>query len=99
MTHRRAFSALAALAALAPGCWGHGLLRRPRRRIADRDAGLVACPRCRAEPGAPCDRRTLGRYAQHRARVEAARTARVQWDHESRNLAQRLYRTIRGQQR
>ncbi len=91
MSHRRAFSALAAL---APGCWGHGLLRRPRRRIADRDARLVACPRCRAEPGEPCDRRTLGRYAQHRARVEATRTARVQWDRQSWHLAHRLYRTV-----
>jgi len=31
----------------------------------------VACPRCKAEPGEPCSRRTLGRHRFHLARVEA----------------------------
>lgn len=33
----------------------------------------VACPRCGAEPGEPCDRFTLGRHLYHLARVEAAK--------------------------
>lgn len=32
----------------------------------------VTCPRCQAAPGERCDRRTLGRYLYHRARVEAS---------------------------
>lgn len=36
----------------------------------------VPCPRCRAGVGEPCDRRTLGAHAYHRARVDAC-AARV----------------------
>ena len=32
----------------------------------------VACPRCRAVAGTPCDSRTLGKHSEHRDRVEAA---------------------------
>jgi len=33
----------------------------------------MPCPKCKAEPGEPCDRRTLGRHSYHRARVDAFR--------------------------
>ena len=32
----------------------------------------VACPRCGAKVGKPCNRRTLGRHSEHWARVDAA---------------------------
>ena len=38
----------------------------------------VACPRCGAGVGEDCDRRTLGRWDYHMARVEAARAPRVE---------------------
>jgi len=31
-----------------------------------------ACPRCGAEPGKPCDRRTRGAHEFHRARIGPA---------------------------
>jgi hypothetical protein len=33
----------------------------------------VACPRCHAEAGKSCDRRTLGRHHYHKARVDLAK--------------------------
>lgn len=44
--------------------------RRPGR--AERGPLAVACPRCKAEPGKGCDRRTLGAHHVHRDRVQLA---------------------------
>jgi len=45
--------------------------RRPTRKPAALGLWAVACPRCGVEPGAPCDRRTLGRFNYHKARKDA----------------------------
>ena len=47
----------------------------PRRRAGPPETSprTVACPKCHAEPGQPCDRRTLGRHAYHLAREQAVK--------------------------
>lgn len=96
MNHRRAISMLSALAAMAPGAWGHWSLRRPRRRIVDPTAAEVACPQCGAAAGDPCEQRTLGRFAQHWARVEAARDARLARIIETDRLTRAVHRALWG---
>lgn len=46
--------------------------RKPGRFAGPDDPMRVRCRKCKAEPGANCDRRTLGRHAFHRVRVEDA---------------------------
>ena len=65
----RAASTLGSLAGM-PHLWGR-LFRRRHPQIAYGGARSVRCPDCGAPSGQWCDQRTLGRYAQHKARVEA----------------------------
>lgn len=44
---------------------------RPWPRDPETSPISVACPRCGAGAGVPCDRRTLGRHSYHLARVQA----------------------------
>lgn len=46
--------------------------RAQLRRHSPHRARSVACPRCKAKPGQPCDSRTLGRHPFHAARLQAA---------------------------
>lgn len=39
----------------------------------DHGPRAVACPRCGAQPGEPCDRRTLRAHTYHQARVLRAK--------------------------
>lgn len=47
-----------------------------RRMPSEPDYLTVVCPRCGAAVGKPCDRRSLGRHSEHKARVEAAYAVR-----------------------
>lgn len=47
-----------------------------RRMPPEPDYLTVACTRCGAGVGQNCDRRSLGRHSEHRARVEAAYAVR-----------------------
>lgn len=76
---RHATTLLLAAAALSVGGgMSAAPMRAPRRRLDGHSrpkptpwARDVACPRCGAGVGEPCDRRTLGRHMHHKARVDA----------------------------
>ncbi len=48
---------------------------------------FVICPTCGAAPGKSCDRRTLGRHAYHRSRVDASTRPELEALEEAMNEA------------
>lgn len=67
---KRAFLIAALCAGLGGSLPDPGRAFRPLPPKPDRGPLAVACPRCGAGIGAPCNRRTLGRHPYHLARVE-----------------------------
>ncbi len=96
---RRRLSALLALAASFPGSaspFYDFLFLRSRRRKVVENATTVECPRCHAAVGEECDRRTLGRWAQHMARVELLRAREQQAVKMLDRATKAVYRAIWG---
>ncbi len=64
---------LALAQAFAPGLLDSYLPALPTPAVDSAASALARpCPRCKAEPGAECDRRTLGGRRFHGARVQRA---------------------------